>query len=160
MGAVLGGCAGAIVAGVFGIIMWILNRKAAKNDKKDEQKEAEERKVVVQFSAAINKLEAVAAELGIIKADVAELRESNRRQDEERQRDKALDARRQILRFADEVRRGEKHSLEHYNNVFNDITTYTTYCHDHPDFENSKATVSIKCIQQTYEQCTLENSFL
>ena len=160
MGAVLGGCAGAIVAGVFGIIMWILQRRAALRDKKDDKKDIEKKQCFEKFNAAISKMEEFIEELGMIKADVSELRANNIRQDEDRQKDKALDARRRILRFADEVRRGEKHSQEHFNNVFADITTYTNYCHEHPDFENDKAVVSIKCIRQVYEQCTLDNSFL
>ncbi len=162
---------GAIATGIFALILWILNRKAAKNDKRDEKQEAEKAKLlekqetefkslVDRFAGFVERLDGFMEELGIMKEDVAELKNNNRRQDEERRRDKAYDARRRILRFADEVRRGEKHSLEHFNNVFVDISNYNQYCETHPDFENDKATVSIKCIRQVYEQCTLDNSFL
>ena len=156
--------AGAIFTGIFALIVWFLNRKAAKNDKRDEKeeakKEAQEKALIIRFDDAVNSIKDFAVELGLIKSDILELKESNRRQDNERKLDKALDARRRILRFADEVRRGEKHSLEHFNNVFIDVHNYEAYCNDHPDFKNNRADVSIKCIQQVYEQCTLDNSFL
>ena len=160
MGAWLSAAAGAIVTGVFAVIVWLLNRKAAQHDKRDEKAEAEKKASVQRFEEAVAAIKDFAAELGIIKADMVELKENNRRQDEERKVDKAFDARRRILRFADEVRRGEKHSLEHFNDVFEDISNYKTYCAEHPNFQNDKAAVSIKCIQQVYEQCTLDNSFL
>lgn len=164
MNAWLSAAAGAIVTGIVTIIVWALNRKAAKNDKRDEkqevQKEAQEKALMTRFEEAFGSIKDLAVELGLIKADILDLKESNRRQDNERKLDKALDARRRILRFSDEVRRGEKHSQEHFNNVFIDIHNYETYCSDHPDFKNNRADVSIKCIQQVYEQCTIDNSFL
>ena len=161
----------ALVTGIFALIMWLANRKAAKNDKRDEKQEeekakakekqeAEFRNLVEKFNGTVERLEEFIEELGIIKADVNELKQNDIRQEEERMLDKAYDARRRILRFADEVRRGEKHSLEHFNNVFVDISNYEKYCGEHPKFKNNKAEVSIKCIQQVYEQCTLDNSFL
>ena len=160
----LSAAAGAIATGIFALIVWFLNRKAAKNDKRDEKeeakKEAQEKALMARFEDAVTSVKDFAVELGLLKADILDLKESNRRQDNERKLDKALDARRRILRFADEVRRGEKHSLEHFNNVFIDVHNYEAYCNEHPDFKNNRADVSIKCIQQVYEQCTLDNSFL
>lgn len=102
----------------------------------------------------------VIAELGEIKDRLTALETHDEQQDATRNRDKALDARRRILRFADEVRRKDKHSEEHFNNVFEDIKYYNAYCADHKDFANDKARISIKIIEDTYVRCTHENSFL
>ena len=160
MGAVLGGCAGAIVAGIFGLIMWFLNRKAAKNDKKDEKKEAEDKALIASFKEAIATIKDLAGEIGTMKADLFELKENNRAQDAARALDKALDARRRILQFADEIRRGVKHSMEHFNDILDDITFYAKYCDDNPTFKNDKAVRSIQRIEEVYDECMRENDFL
>ena len=102
----------------------------------------------------------VISELGEIKRKLADLEERDRSQDLARSEDKALDARRRILQFADEIRRKVRHSEEHFNNVFEDIKYYKTYCREHADFENDKARISIKIIEDTYEKCSRENDFL
>ena len=102
----------------------------------------------------------VISELGEIKNRLSELEKHDERQDAERAEDKALDARRRILQFADEIRRKVRHSEEHFNNVFEDIKYYKTYCDDHKNFENVRARISIKIIEETYERCTRENDFL
>lgn len=102
----------------------------------------------------------VITELGEIKRKLADLEERDRSQDLARSEDKALDTRRRILQFADEIRRKVRHSEEHFNNVFEDIKYYKTYCREHADFENDKARISIKIIEDTYEKCSRENDFL
>ena len=102
----------------------------------------------------------VITELGEIKTRLSELEAHDDRQDTQRAEDKALDARRRILQFADEIRRKVRHSEEHFHNVFEDIKYYKTYCEEHKDFENDRARISIKIIEDTYEKCTRENDFL
>ena len=102
----------------------------------------------------------VIAELSGIKDRLTELEQHDQRQDKDRGEDKALDARRRILQFADEIRRKVRHSEEHFNNAFEDIDYYKTYCHEHTEFENDKARISIKIIEETYERCTREDDFL
>lgn len=102
----------------------------------------------------------VISELNGIKGEIGEIKKQNKQQDDERMLDKALDARRRILQFADEIRRGVRHSYEHFTNVSEDITFYEKYCDDHPKFENDRAKVSIKIINDTYERCIKENDFL
>lgn len=102
----------------------------------------------------------VIAELSGIKERLTELEQHDQRQDKDRGEDKALDARRRILQFADEIRRKVRHSEEHFNNAFEDIDYYKTYCHEHTDFENDKARISIKIIEETYERCTRDDDFL
>lgn len=161
----LSGAAGAaIVSGIFGIIVWILNRRAAKADKLDERVEEQEklaeRARKEQWDAILGQFQAFLSEFGAVKADILTLKENDRLQDEERARDKALDARRRIIDFADEIRRGVKHSLEHFNNILDDISYYKGYCNAHEDFKNEKAVRSIELIEHAYDQCMAENDFL
>ena len=102
----------------------------------------------------------VVTELEGIKDRLTELEKHDEQQDVTRARDKALDARRRILRFADEVRRKKKHSEEHFNNVLDDTTYYKAYCKEHKDFENDKAQISIKIIEEIYEECVRKGTFL
>ena len=102
----------------------------------------------------------VMAELTDIKDRLTELEQHDQRQDKDRGEDKALDARRRILQFADEIRRKVRHSEEHFNNAFEDIDYYKTYCREHTDFENDKARISIKIIEETYDHCVRTDDFL
>lgn len=76
------------------------------------------------------------------------------------EKEKALAARRRILRFADEIRRRERHSEEYFNNVLEDVNAYKQYCKEHDDFENEKAVIAIKLIEETYTACIKANDFL
>ncbi len=95
-----------------------------------------------------------------LKERLIALEEYNKRQDEKSAESSALDARRRILQFADEVRRKVQHSEEHFNNIFEDINNYNGYCKTHENFENDKARLSIELIEEVYARCVKENSFL
>ena len=75
-------------------------------------------------------------------------------------RDKAKRLRVRILRFADELLQGERHSQEHFNEILEDITEYNRYCATHPDFPNDKATISIGHIENVYRARLENNDFL
>lgn len=72
----------------------------------------------------------------------------------------AKQARRRIIVFADECRRGLQHSSEHFDSVLDDITFYRQYCDDHPKFKNEKAAHSIKYIDDVYDKAKRENAFI
>lgn len=72
----------------------------------------------------------------------------------------AKQARRRIIDFSDECKRGIRHSEEHFNNVLDDITEYEQYCDTHPKFKNKKAEQSIKHVLEIYDKCKRENDFL
>lgn len=65
-----------------------------------------------------------------------------------------------ILRFDDEIRHGEKHSKEHFDQIIEDIDKYEDYCKDHPEFPNSKAVFAIRNIKNIYQKCIDEGNFL
>lgn len=72
----------------------------------------------------------------------------------------ALNARRRILRFNDELLQNMQHSKEMFNNVLDDITDYERYCKDHKYFKNQKADLAIDNVRRVYKECMKDNSFL
>ncbi len=75
-------------------------------------------------------------------------------------KDEALNARRRILRFNDELLQNVKHSREMFDNVLDDITTYENYCDKNKDFKNHKATLAIENVNRVYKECMKDHSFL
>ena len=110
-----------------------------------------------QFGKAINK--EMLDKLDVVAKKVEDLEKADKRQDEERDKQLALDARRRILATADEIRKKVRHSEEFFNDALDDISYYRNYCRTHPDFENSKAVISSKVIEETYQQCLIEDDF-
>lgn len=64
------------------------------------------------------------------------------------------ECRRRLLRFDDEVKRHEKHGEEHWDNVIEDVDTYTTYCRNHPEYSNTKAERAMQHLKETYNRLT------
>lgn len=62
------------------------------------------------------------------------------------------DARRRILRFADEEKHNITHSEEHFGLINDDIRLYKNYCRDHPDFVNMKADSAMETIKTKYKE--------
>lgn len=65
-----------------------------------------------------------------------------------------------ILRFGDEILRGQKHSKDHFDEILQSITEYDIYCENNPNFKNHMTDIVSKQIMATYEKCREENSFL
>lgn len=76
------------------------------------------------------------------------------------ERNNVVSCRREILQFADELRRGVKHSQETFDQVLSDIDTYDRYCDEHKDFKNNKTVAARKKILDVYSACLDENNFL
>lgn len=72
----------------------------------------------------------------------------------------AIQSRVRILRFGDEIRREEDHSKDSFDQVMDDITRYKDYCRTHPEFPNDKTVLTTKIIEEEYQKCLKENSFL
>lgn len=72
----------------------------------------------------------------------------------------ALEARRRILRFNDELLNHVMHSKEYFDEILSDIDTYERYCREHPNFPNNKTVMSIEHIKECYKKCEKEDSFL
>ncbi len=71
-----------------------------------------------------------------------------------------IDCRVRILTFADEIRRGVRHSKETFDQVLSDIDTYERYCTSHPDFMNNKTVAAKAKILDVYDKCMGNNDFL
>lgn len=80
--------------------------------------------------------------------------------DERLDKENADDARRNILSFDDELRRGMDHSEESYNQILEDTNFYSRYCKQHPEYENNKAVNAIRHINDTYQRVKAENKFI
>jgi hypothetical protein len=65
-----------------------------------------------------------------------------------------------ILRFGDEVRRKERHSEEHFDQILSDIDDYEKYCDTHKDFKNNKTKATTARILEVYQECVRQNDFL
>lgn len=98
--------------------------------------------------------------LGDVTEQLSGISEQLKTHIEEDAKDKAKHMRVRILRFADEILQGERHSQEHFNEILEDITEYNRYCASHPDFPNDKATISIGHIENVYRARLENNDFL
>lgn len=80
--------------------------------------------------------------------------------DERFDKENADNARRNILSFDDELRRGMDHSEESYNQILEDVNYYSRYCKSHPEYENNKASNAIRHINDVYQRVKAENKFI
>ena len=78
---------------------------------------------------------------------------------EDREQDIRL-ARREVLRFNDEIRRGVEHTEESYDDILDCIDAYERYCAQNPGFENNKAVMAIANIKRVYQERLVKNDFL
>lgn len=128
-------CGGALIAAVASIAGLLLQRKWQKEDRTADR--------ITELSGKIN--------------DVQTTLDAHIESDAEND---AKQARRRIIVFSDECRRGLLHSSEHFDSVLDDITFYRQYCEDHPKFKNEKAAQSIRYIEDIYDQTKRENKFI
>lgn len=95
-----------------------------------------------------------------VKHEVAELRKDVGKLANRFDEAQATNARIRILRFSDEVRHGERHSKESFDQVNLDIDTYHRYCDEHPDYKNNRAVMAIANIERIYRVRLEKNDFL
>lgn len=79
---------------------------------------------------------------------------------EKAKEEKAMQSRRHILRFADELYNGEKHSKEYFDEILQACDSYEKYCDEHPNFKNNKTVMSSQLIKDTYAKLMEEHKFL
>lgn len=73
----------------------------------------------------------------------------------------AISARVRILRFADELQEGRKHSKESYDQcVGSDVTFYEHYCATHPNFKNNQTELTVEYIKHNYAERLEKHDFL
>ena len=120
-----------IGGGLFAFIQFLITRADGKREK--------ESKVLAAIQALSDKITAIEGRMDKGNAD---------------------SARRRILAFDDELRRGLDHSEESYNQILQDIKFYRDFCRMHDDYENDKATSAIAHIRETYQRVKNENKFI
>ena len=135
MTAILIACGGALIAATVSVVTLLLNRKWAKEDRKSD------------------KLDAIRSEVAAVRRTLTDHIAADAEAD-------AKQARRRIIAFSDECRRGTRHSEEHFDNVLEDVDAYETYCNTHPTFANRKAVQSIRFIVDVYDRCKRTNDFI
>ena len=111
-----------------------------------------------QFGKAANK--EIIDRLDNVEKKIINIEERDSEQDKKVEEERAKAARRRILRCADEIRSKIRDSQEFFNDVLDDISFYKKYCKENPKFENEKAVIAIKQIEETYEKCHKEDDFL
>ena len=111
-----------------------------------------------QFGKAANK--EMLDRLDAVEKKINNIEERDREQDRKSEEERVKAARRRILRCADEIRSKVKHSQEYFDDMLSDISFYKQYCKENPKFENEKAVIAIKIIEETYERCHKNNDFL
>lgn len=150
----LSGAAGAaLIGGAFGLITWILNRHAAKKDKKQDKDD----EILTQITKINDNVKKLDGKIETLRHDTkawvgdvrAELEES-----------KIVEIRARILRFGDEIQHGGVHSEEHYRQTLADIDCYERYCAEHKDFKNNTTVLTIKRIENEYQKHMTNNTFL
>ena len=136
MNGIIVACGGALIAAIVSLITLFAQRKWQKEDRRSA------------------KFDQVLSEIGGLKTSLKDHIEEQDMSDARR-------ARRRILEFSDECRRGIKHSSEHFENVLTeDVDLYEKYCKSHPKFANSKCVLSINLIKELYAKTTKDNDFI
>lgn len=95
-----------------------------------------------------------------IKTELDSLKKRMVQDEESRDLDRAETARREILIFDDELRRGIEHSEELFNQIFESIKFYEKYCRKHTDYANHKAVNAVSNINDVYKRVKAENKFI
>lgn len=95
-----------------------------------------------------------------VRNDVDKLRTKVDQMENQNAERSAVDARRHVINFNEELLRDQRHSKESFDQVLGDIDDYEKYCAKHPNFRNSKATLSIEHIKDCYRKAEKEHDFL
>ncbi len=122
-------------SGLFSFILALLQRRWSKKDSMKSEMD--------ELSAKIDTL------ADTLKSHIKEDQENDIRM-----------ARRDILRFNDEIRRGQAHTAESFDDILEAIDAYEHYCASHPDFENNKCVLAIDNIKRVYKERLEKNDFL
>ncbi len=72
----------------------------------------------------------------------------------------AVNSRVRILRFADEMIEGKRHSKDSWDQVMSDITDYNKYCEKHPDFKNDQTATTVEFLKKNYTERLEKHDFL
>lgn len=98
--------------------------------------------------------------LQTISTEVVELKDTIEECQEQLKEESVIQARIRILRFADEILIGRKHTKDHFDQIMDDITRYEQYCSMHPHFPNNITVTSTQIIKENFKDSFEKNDFL
>ena len=101
-----------------------------------------------------------AKQLDRIEGEIEEVRNDVQSLEDKVDKNEAQRARTQILRFADEMYQGQLHTKEHFDEILSAITLYKHFCDTHPLFENQRTEQAQRYINEVYDKCLDEHTFL
>ena len=129
-------------AAVFSFIQFLITRKDTRNDR-------------------LNALESTLKELkDTLSAEISRIESKIRDLHCDIDKTEAINARIRILAASDEIRHGQIHSSEFFDQLNEDITLYENYCREHADFKNNRSVHAIENINRTYQEALRKNNFL
>ena len=67
--------------------------------------------------------------------------------------------RQRILRFADELYNGKRHSKDAFDDIMDIMRDYDSYCEKHQDFKNGRTAAAADIINSTYKQVFQKHDF-
>ena len=76
------------------------------------------------------------------------------------EKESATVCRSRILRFANDVRHGNEFTKDYWDTIMIDVTEYTKYTDDHPDFKNKVCIHAIELLERKYDELLLSNGFV
>lgn len=127
-----------IGGGIVGFVQFLISRHDSKQDKNSE---------VLQAIARLD-------------AKIVELDRKIEAVDQKGDERNAVDKRKDILRFADEMTSDIHHSKDSWDQCLQDITDYEEYCSSHPGFKNNQAAATIEYIKRNYQERLEKHDFL
>lgn len=80
--------------------------------------------------------------------------------DANRAEDAAIESRVRILRFADEMMEGRRHSKDSYDQAMQDCDRYEKYCSENPGFKNNQTAATEAYIKKSYAERLEKHDFL
>lgn len=98
--------------------------------------------------------------LGVLTNRIDELENTSNNIIQADEMNKAEDARRNVLIFDSEIRRGQMFTQEYWTEMLRYIDIYEDYCESHPRYSNTKAVSSIENVKNTYIDCLKNNNFI
>ena len=110
-----------------------------------------------KFGALINKaisnsIQSLANDISNLDDNIVKLDAQLKQHLLESSQEKIKNTRQRILKFNDEIIQCKFHSLEHFEEIIQDIDAYEAYCMAHPEYPNNKANLAIKNIKESYTE--------
>ena len=102
----------------------------------------------------------VLAEIEKLSLKITTLEDKIDKVDANRAEDAAIESRVRILRFADEMMEGRRHSKDSYDQAMQDCDRYEKYCSQNPSFKNNQTAATEAYIKKSYAERLEKHDFL